>query len=342
MGGVVKGVTRALGLSEDPAKAAAAQGRISAAAGREAAGAIKKEPFDLSKRLSTTKKRAGEEFESGKARRGEALAASTRQRQRLEDTAAGKGPSLAEAQLKSAADRTLSQQLAAAASQRGGSAAATQRQLQRGQAQSGRELGQQAATMRIQESQAAQQQLGAQLAQERAAGDQLVNNFLRLGMTVEQAEAGAQQELERLRQGARAGGAAQAGQAFSAAQGREQQMMGSLIGGGATLLASDENLKKNIKDGDKEVKSFLDALSAKEYEYKDPSQKGTAEGPRVGIIAQDLEKSNMGKTLVKEGPDGKVVDTAQGFGAVLAAQASLNKRMGDFEKALKAKGKKRG
>jgi hypothetical protein len=90
--------------------------------------------------------------------------------------------------------------------------------------------------------------------------------------------------------------------------------------------------KSKLPSASKEVNSFLDQLSARKYEYKNPSAPGAAEGEKVGIIAQDLEKSTLGKTLVKDTPNGKMVDTVQGYGAILAAQAELNRRMKKLEK----------
>ena len=71
----------------------------------------------------------------------------------LQNQALGNGPSLATAQLQQAQNQTLAQQLGAAAAQRGGNAAATQRGLMQSQAQSGQQLGQQAAITQIQQQQ---------------------------------------------------------------------------------------------------------------------------------------------------------------------------------------------
>lgn len=82
----------------------------------------------------------------------------------------------------------------------------------------------------------------------------------------------------------------------------------------------------------KEVNEMMDKLQPKKYRYKNPNAPGAAEGNRYGIMAQDLEKSSLGKTLVKQTQQGKMVDTVQGFGAVLAAQAELNRRLKKLEK----------
>lgn len=108
------------------------------------------------------------------------------------------------------------------------------------------------------------------------------------------------------------------------------QGLGGLAAGGAKIFAaSDEKLKKSVKPASKDINAFLEALNSKEFKYKD-SKNG--KGERVGVMAQDMEKSKIGKMLVKDTPDGKMIDMANGFGAVLAAQAELNKRLKAIEK----------
>lgn len=80
------------------------------------------------------------------------------------------------------------------------------------------------------------------------------------------------------------------------------------LGGAAILgISCDERLKTNIepidKDDLKEMKSFLKAYS---FRYKS-SEYGS--GEHVGIMAQDLEKSKLGKTLVVTNEKGhKMID----------------------------------
>lgn len=54
---------------------------------------------------------------------------------------------------------------------------------------------------------------------------------------------------------------------------------------------------------------------------EDPGQR------HVGIMAQDLEKTPAGSTLVKEGPKGKMIDGKQAVGFNLAAAADLQKQI---------------
>lgn len=112
----------------------------------------------------------------------------------------------------------------------------------------------------------------------------------------------------------------------------EQKLVNDDFMSDESMKQAPNSKKSKLPSASKEVNSFLDALSARQYEYKDPTAPGAAPGERVGIVAQDLEKSKLGKTLVKDTPYGKMVDTVQGYGAILAAQAELNRRMKKLEK----------
>lgn len=110
--------------------------------------------------------------------------------------------------------------------------------------------------------------------------------------------------------------------------------MGTLLTGlavGWTKTGSDINLKKNISPGSGEVESFLDALNSYKYEYKDENAPGSDAGMFVGVMAQDLEKSPMGASFVKDTPDGKMVDYGHGLAAILASQANIHDRLKQLE-----------
>lgn len=116
----------------------------------------------------------------------------------------------------------------------------------------------------------------------------------------------------------------------------EVQRQGAAIGAGATvggaLIAamSDKNQKKNIKQNDETV-AFLNALSDNSYEYKDTSLPGTKEGRQYGPMAQDLEKTSMGKTAVIESPNGKMVDTSRAMLLALSGLSNINARLNKLE-----------
>lgn len=106
--------------------------------------------------------------------------------------------------------------------------------------------------------------------------------------------------------------------------------IGSLVGAGAGLATaiSDENLKENITDGDSDAKDLLKNISTKSYDYKNAIG---GEGRHLSPMAQDLEKSAVGKSMVLETPLGKVVDYGKGFGAIMAVQKYLDKRLEKLE-----------
>lgn len=99
---------------------------------------------------------------------------------------------------------------------------------------------------------------------------------------------------------------------------------------GETAVTSDERAKTGTHPGDIAVQETLDHLKPYSYSYKDQS---LGQGERVGIMAQDLEKSPMGLSSVIETPRGKAIDVNRGLSLALAADADLHARV----KALEAK-----
>jgi hypothetical protein len=123
-------------------------------------------------------------------------------------------------------------------------------------------------------------------------------------------------------------------------QKRDDTILASLISLAGTALGSyavwaapgsDIRMKKDIRSADSEVEGFLDALNAYQYQYKNPSKPYAEPGAFVGIMAQDLEKSSMGKSFVKDTPEGKVLNMNHGLAAILAGQANINERLRELE-----------
>jgi hypothetical protein len=104
-----------------------------------------------------------------------------------------------------------------------------------------------------------------------------------------------------------------------------------LIVGGAKAL-SDRRAKTDIKPSDKEIAELLAKLKGFSYRYKDPSAPGAGEGERFGPMAQDLERSKAGKAMVRDTPDGKMVDMNQAVMTALAALAHVDKRISKIER----------
>lgn len=107
-----------------------------------------------------------------------------------------------------------------------------------------------------------------------------------------------------------------------------ERFLGAAQGFMSAAAMSDENKKEGVKSGGKEARTFMDALNAKAYWYKDPKY---GKGKQVGVMAQDLEKSPMGKQAVVDTPQGKVVHSGKLATAVAAGLADVNKRLEKVE-----------
>lgn len=107
-----------------------------------------------------------------------------------------------------------------------------------------------------------------------------------------------------------------------------QRTLGGLIGAGATIL-SDENEKENVESADYDIDNFLKSLDIYKYDYKDKSD---GEGKQYSVMAQDLEKTPVGASMVEENEQGqKMVNYGKGSGVMLAALKSLSDRLEELE-----------
>lgn len=101
--------------------------------------------------------------------------------------------------------------------------------------------------------------------------------------------------------------------------------IGTVIGAGANLIKSDEKAKKDMKE--MSTDDFLDNITGYKYKYKDPQDGDKSYGP----MAQDLEKSDIGKSMVQDTPQGKVVDSGKAAMAALGALSDLHNRLKKLE-----------
>lgn len=99
--------------------------------------------------------------------------------------------------------------------------------------------------------------------------------------------------------------------------------------GAASIAASDRNLKTDVQHADGKVDAMLDAIAPMSYRYIDEKRFGA--GPRVGIMAQDLQKTEAGRELVIETEHGLMVDLAATVPVLLATVARLNARVRELE-----------
>lgn len=115
-----------------------------------------------------------------------------------------------------------------------------------------------------------------------------------------------------------------------AEQAKRQGIMG--LGATAAMAFSDIRVKENIKPASTEsgdLKELLDNITPAEYDYKD--EVGGAPN-QIGVMAQDLEKSKVGKQYVTEAPDGtKMVDYGRMAPMFLATLKDLSDRLDRFE-----------
>jgi hypothetical protein len=211
-------------------------------------------------------------------------------------------PSIAQSQLVQASDQQARQAMAMAASQRGSSNPALAfRQAQVGSQQMGLENAQAGAIMAEQERRQADQYIAQQAAAQRG----VALNSAMANQQVDQSKANTQMSA----------------------------LAGAAAAGGQMAMASDKNMKENIKPASgsaNEIETFMNAIKEYNYNYKN---KANGTGEKTGVMAQDIEKTAVGKTMVDENGKGqKVVDTNKAIGAILAGMADLNKKIKKMEK----------
>lgn len=112
----------------------------------------------------------------------------------------------------------------------------------------------------------------------------------------------------------------------SAAMNEGTKLAGSV--GSMAGMMSDRRVKKDIKPSRKEIYDFLDNLTNYSYTYKNQNH---GIGTHYSVMAQDLEKTPVGQTLVFETQDGKAVNYAKAFAVLLAANVELHQRVKELE-----------
>ena len=98
-------------------------------------------------------------------------------------------------------------------------------------------------------------------------------------------------------------------------------------------ISSDVRGKKDIGDGAPAVRAQMGAMAPADYQYKDPSAPGAGPGPRVGVMAQDMERGPYGHQLVKNTPHGKQIDGPGALSLALASGADHEQRLRQLEAA---------
>lgn len=130
--------------------------------------------------------------------------------------------------------------------------------------------------------------------------------------------------------------------------------IGGIIGGVAAAF-SDERLKEPVnhdeemlhhyrmgrheeggadqmaQQGPKSTEQFMDTLKPQEFEYRPGTVASDGQQPHIGVMAQDLEKTPQGKSVVNDTPEGKVVDTSHLAMMLAATVGDLHQRLSRLE-----------
>ena len=215
--------------------------------------------------------------------------------------------SVAQQQLRQGTDRNVAQIAGLAAGQRSNQGLAL-RQAFRAQADANQQMAGQAANLRAQEIGSAQEAYGADLLREQTARQNLEG--MRSGI------AGATQQLQ-----------------FAANLNKQQQTKDLMQqGANAAMMMSDKNVKEDIKKASpKDIEDFATKLKASKFKYKQPNGESYQDGEVDGIMAQDLEKSKIGKKMIVDSPEGKMVDLKKAVPATMAAVSEIMKRIKKLE-----------
>ena len=95
---------------------------------------------------------------------------------------------------------------------------------------------------------------------------------------------------------------------------------------------SDQTAKQGIESGQQELEDFLSSLGVYSYEYKN---KEYGEGRRISPMAQEIEKTPLGKIAISTNKEGyKQVDYGKLGGTMLAATAMLNNKVNKLAKQM--------
>lgn len=273
----------------------------------------------------------------------------------LSQTARGEGPAqqAAQAQLQAGKDAAIQAQQAMANSGNLSQMISGQKTAMDNAANLVQQAANQSALMRAQMSANAQPQYASAAAQQASQAAQ--NAGLEQTQAQQQAnlygqQLGSAQTYAGLgQQGLQNAAANQLGaqqlqqQALGQTAGYRAQALGGLMnagGGVASAMLSDETKKENIKDGKKPIAAFLEAIEAKQYEYKEPKSKaGDTPGVHLGILAQDVEKAPGGKSMIIEKPEGKHIDIPSAVGMLMAAAADTHDRVKELEELFNSRKK---
>jgi hypothetical protein len=92
---------------------------------------------------------------------------------------------------------------------------------------------------------------------------------------------------------------------------------------GMQAMMSDETQKEKVSDATGKLTNFMSAIGAHEYKYKSPELDG--QGTYTTPMAQELQKTELGKQAVIQTPRGLMVDYGRLGGVNLAAVSVVHR-----------------
>lgn len=100
--------------------------------------------------------------------------------------------------------------------------------------------------------------------------------------------------------------------------------------GAVASIVSDERIKTNVEDGDTAAEELLESIAPYTFEYAD---KSITEDRILGVMAQDLERSEIGRACVDEVNGVKMINAWKAVSALFGVVAHLHSEI----EQLKAK-----
>ena len=194
-----------------------------------------------------------------------------------------------------------------------------QRELQ--QQQLSRNIGAQSS---LQKSLAAERLAATPGASDTAFGDAMLSQY-DIGSQRALSDAFANMDIQAQQRVLQAIGGVGGMQPFQLSKGNVFDVLGDVGGAVAQPLAykagmaSDRNLKKNIKGADTDkIAQLLNSLDMKKFQYKNPAAIGEEEGEQLGVIAQETPPPLS---------DGRMIDMNKLVMMLLAGYQSLSKEL---------------
>lgn len=125
-------------------------------------------------------------------------------------------------------------------------------------------------------------------------------------------------------------GTEQGNQATLTQKGNQAQLttIGTVAGAAGQAGAgttSDVNEKTNVKGAD--MDEFLSKLGGITFNYKSPDEAGQSPGTKLGVKAQDVKKSKVGKKIVMDDAGTLKLNPEEMQGAILAALGHLHRKI---------------